>query len=258
MKSKHIRIIAVLVSAALVLAGTAALLVYHGVILLNNPSETEYPVRGVDVSSYQGEIDWCVLSAQDLDFAFIKATEGSSMVDPCFAYNFSEAQKCDISVGAYHFFSYDSPGVTQAENFIDAVTPFAGMLPPVVDLEFYGDKMKNPPDRESVARELNDMLSALEAHYGLKPVIYATEKSYDLYLSGAYEEYDIWIRNVLTEPNLSDGRAWTFWQYTNRDRLPGYDGEERFIDVNVFNGNREAFQQYPRYGSGGGEAQRLP
>lgn len=210
MKSKRIRIIAVLVSAALILTGTAALLVYHGVILLNNPSETEYPVRGVDVSSYQGEIDWGVLSAQDLDFAFIKATEGSSMVDPCFAYNFSEAQKYDISVGAYHFFSYDSPGVTQAENFIDAVTPFAGMLPPVVDLEFYGDKMKNPPDRESVARELNDMLSALEVHYGLKPVIYATEKSYDLYLSGAYEEYDIWIRNVLTEPELSDGRAWTF------------------------------------------------
>ena len=111
MKSKRIRIIAVLVSAALILAGTAALLIYHGVILLNSPSETEYPVRGVDVSSYQGEIDWGVLSAQDLDFAFIKATEGSSMVDHGFASNFSEAQKCDISVGAYHFFSYDSPGV---------------------------------------------------------------------------------------------------------------------------------------------------
>ena len=62
MKSKRIRIIAVLVSAALILTGTAALLVYHGVILLNNPSKTEYPVRGVDVSSYQGEIDWGVLT----------------------------------------------------------------------------------------------------------------------------------------------------------------------------------------------------
>ena len=79
MKSKRIRIIAVLVSAALILTGTAALLVYHGVILLNNPPETEYPVRGVDVSFYQGEIDWGVLSAQNLDFAFIKATEGCSM-----------------------------------------------------------------------------------------------------------------------------------------------------------------------------------
>ena len=71
------------------------------------------------------------------------------MVDPCFALaNFSEAQKYDISVGAYHFFSYDSPGVTQAENFIDAVAPFAGMLPPVVDLEFYGDKMKKSAGQE--------------------------------------------------------------------------------------------------------------
>ena len=73
---------------------------------------------------------------------FIKATEGSSFVDEHFAYNYAEARKTDLAVGAYHFFSYDSPGAAQAENFINTVAPHAGMLPPVIDVEFYGDKEK--------------------------------------------------------------------------------------------------------------------
>ena len=76
------------------------------------------------VSSYQGEINWRVLSSQNISFVFIKATEGSSFVDKNFAYNFQEAQKTSLSVGAYHFFSYDSEGKTQAENFINTVVPF--------------------------------------------------------------------------------------------------------------------------------------
>lgn len=150
MRSKRIRLAASVGIGVLVLTITAILLVYNGVILLNNPSEAEYPVRGADVSSYQGDIEWPVLSSQNIDFVFIKATEGSSFVDPYFTYNFSEAQKCDLSVGAYHFFSFDSKGVTQAENFIDTVAPFDGMLPPVIDLEFYGDKEKDPPGRDAV------------------------------------------------------------------------------------------------------------
>ncbi len=247
MKFKQIRIAAIIIIMLLILAITVITLVYNGVVLLNNPSESEYPVRGVDVSSYQGDIEWQTLSSQNIDFAFIKATEGSSYVDPCFTYNYSEAQKCDISVGAYHFFSYDSTGITQAENFINTVVPFENMLPPVIDLEFYGDKEKNPPSREAVTSELNDMLSVLEEHYGLKPIIYATEKSYDLYLSGGYEEYDIWIRNVISRPNLSDNREWTFWQFTNRDKLNGYKGKEKYIDINVFNGSREEFSLYPKF-----------
>ena len=81
------------------------------------------------------------------------------------------------------------------------------------------------------------MLKILEDHYGQKPIIYATERSYELYLSGDYEEYDIWIRNVITRPKLLDNRKWVFWQYTNRERLKGYNGDEKYIDMNVFNGS---------------------
>ncbi len=231
-------------SVLLVLGAVLFALIWNGVIILNGFSAASYPVKGVDVSSYQGEIDWETLAAHDLSFAFIKATEGSPFADPRFAYNYEQARKTDLSVGAYHFFSYDSAGETQAENFISTVPHYDGMLPPVIDLEFYGDKEKKPPAKAEVDTQLKAMLDALEAHYGCKPILYATEKSYELYLAGGYAEYDIWIRNVITTPKLSDQREWTFWQYTNRARLDGYAGQEKYIDVNVFQGSTEEFQAY--------------
>lgn len=222
-----------------------AALILNGKIVPNRLFAARYPVKGVDVSAYQGTIDWTTLSAQDIDFVFIKATEGSTFVDRNFAYNYSEAQGTGLRVGAYHFFSYDSEGSTQADNFIETVEPCEGMLPPVIDLEFYGDKKENPPSQADVRRELDVFIEKITECYGMKPIIYATEKSYGLYLDGAYEDYDIWIRNVYTPPSLSDGRKWTFWQYTDKGYLEGYQGEEKYIDINVFCGTREEFGNYP-------------
>lgn len=244
MKKSKWKVMAGLVAALVAGAGVLCLLFYNGVLLLNNPSREDYPVRGVDVSSYQGEIDWEVLAAQDIQFAFIKATEGSSFTDPYFAHNFAAARQTDLRVGAYHFFSYDSAGKTQAENFIAAVPAVDGMLPPVVDVEYYGDYEKTPPDKAAVQTQLNDMLPRLEEHYGCKPILYATEKSYQQFLAGAYTDYDLWIRSIVGEPTLTDKRKWTFWQYTNREKLPGYEGKESFIDMNVFAGSQEQFERY--------------
>ena len=244
MNRKCLKISAVLSSLLLVFSIVLFALVWNGIIILNEHHSNNYDVKGVDVSSYQGKIDWDVIASQGVSFAFIKATEGSTFVDKNFAYNFEEAQKSRLSVGAYHFFSYDSSGVTQAENFINTVIPFEGMLPPVIDVEFYGDKERNPPAREQVSEQLKVMLDLLEKHYNQKPIIYATEKSYELYLSNDYEEYDIWIRNVISKPKLSDDRKWVFWQYTNRDKLDGYNGKEKYIDVNVFNGSVEEYTEY--------------
>lgn len=244
MKRKYLKILAVLSSIFLIMGIVLFALVWNGIIILNEHRSNKYDVKGVDVSSYQGEIDWDAIASQGISFAFIKATEGSTFVDKNFAYNFKEAPKRRLSVGAYHFFSYDSSGVTQAENFINTVVPFEGMLPPVVDVEFYGDKEKNPPPREQVRKQLKAMLDLLEEHYNQKPIIYATEKSYALYLSNEYEEYNIWIRNVISKPKLSDNREWVFWQYTNRDKLDGYNGKEKYIDINVFNGNVETYTEY--------------
>lgn len=244
-KKKWIATTAILLAFCLSVAILFAL-VQNGTVILNHPSRSRYPVRGVDVSRYQGQIDWNILASGDISFAFIKATEGSSHVDPCFAYNYEEARKTDLRVGAYHFFSYDSSGQTQADHYIAVVEKTSGMLPPVIDLEFYGDKEQNPPAQDQVRRELTVMLERLEEHYGMKPILYATEKSYALYLEDAFEEYDVWIRNILTAPRLADRRNWTFWQYTDRGRLAGYQGDEKYIDMNVFHGSPEDFLKYPQ------------
>lgn len=229
-----------------VLSLIIAVLIWNGIILLNNPTQKEYPVRGVDVSSYQGEIDWNILSANDISFAFIKATEGSSFVDPQFSINYSEAKKTDLRIGAYHFFSYESDGLTQANNFINNVPKTDNMLPPVIDIEFYGDNEKNPPSPEAVTKQLQVMTETLQEYYGMPPIIYATEKSYLLYISNSFNECDIWIRNVMFSPKLPDNRQWTFWQYTNREQLKGYSGSEKFIDVNVFYGTADEFRNYAK------------
>lgn len=244
MKKRILRIGIACVAVMLVASTALAMLVFNGYILLNGHRASGYAVKGVDVSSYQGEIDWQVLAEQGISFAYIKATEGSSFTDKRFDYNFAEAQKTSLYVGAYHFFSFDSAGATQADNFIKSVIPFEGMLPPVVDVEFYGDKEKNPAERDAVTVQLKEMLCLLEEHYGQKPIIYSTKKAYETYLADDYSEYDIWIRNVITAPRISDGRAWRIWQYTNRGRLDGYNGEERFIDINVFNGTSAEFDEF--------------
>lgn len=226
-----------------VCAGIAAVLFWRGILWFNNPSRQEYPVRGVDVSRYQGAIDWTLLSSQDIDFVFIKATEGSGYVDPRFQENLKGAKDAGLLVGAYHFFSFDSAPETQAENLF-AQLPTAADLPPVVDLEFYGDKERFPPDPEEVWENLCRMLALLEAHYGQRPIVYTTMDCYERYLRGRDWDFDLWIRNVLRKPALGEGEDWTFWQYSHRGRLRGFSGEEPFIDLNVFCGSQEEFAAY--------------
>lgn len=217
---------------------------YNGIIWLNTPSKNVYPVRGVDVSSYQGEIDWKVLEKQDVSFAFIKATEGSGFVDDYFAENYRNSAETKIRVGAYHFFSFDSPGKTQAENFINTVEKRDNMLPPVIDVEYYNGNGSDPPDEDKARQNLNDLISALKSYYGMNPVIYATEVTYNRYIKNHFAANDIWIRSIFIKAKLSDGRNWKFWQYCNKGRLDGYNGIEKYIDLNVFNGTMEEFENY--------------
>ncbi|MBF1041028.1 MAG: glycoside hydrolase family 25, partial [Lachnospiraceae bacterium] len=97
-----------------------------------------YRWKGMDVSHYQGEIDWKHLKAQGISFAYIKATEGSGLSDAYFAQNFENAEKNGVVTGAYHFFSFDSDAKTQAQNYIRAVGDLSGHLIPAIDVEYYG------------------------------------------------------------------------------------------------------------------------
>lgn len=227
---------------ALLLAalGTAAFLIYTGRIPLNRPSASRYPVRGVDVSSYQGEIDWPVLAAQNIRFAFIKATEGALHRQPV-CLQLGGGPENRLRAGAYHFSATTARETRRpfhrnsARRRGDAAAGRGrGIL---------WRQGKEPAARRRSARQPSALLNALKEHYGMKPILYATRKSYELYIQGAFEENDIWIRSVITEPSID--RPWTFWQYSNRTVLDGYRGKERYIDMNVFQGTEEEFARYP-------------
>lgn len=191
---------------------------------------------GVDVSSYQADIDMEKLKEQNIAFIYIKATEGSSSQDDRFAENWKNAEEASLLSGAYHFFSYDSEGKTQAENFIKTVgKDIKDRLIPVVDVEYYGDKEKNPPVKEDVRRELKTYLSVIENEYGVKPMIYTRADIYQYYLKGEFDEYKKWISSLYTPLSLNYKDNWYIWQYYNRGVLEGYSGGEKYIDLNVLN-----------------------
>jgi len=224
-----------------------ATFVYGGIIPLQTPSKGAFPVRGIDVSSYQADIDFDAVAKHGIDFVFIKATEGSNHSDRYFAQNLENANRAGLRTSAYHFFSFDSAPRTQAVNFISKVPMDEISLPPVIDFEFYGQYYdKNLPNIEDARRSLSQMSYILEQHYEVRPIIYCDEKMYETFLAGQEEFADnpIWIRNIFTEPKMpSDGREWTFWQYSNRALLNGIKGH---VDMNVFCGSREEFELFVR------------
>lgn len=226
-----------MLSLVVVVCALAAL-AFYGVVWPNRVFAAGYGVKGVDVAHYQGEIDWETLAGQGIDFAWIKATEGSSHVDPRFAENWAGARETGLLVGAYHFMSFESSGTDQAEHLARQVPAAPGTLPPAIDLEFYGPYHAENPPPEHVHRILDDLVAGIEEHYGAAPVVYVTGDAYDLYLAGRYPRLAVWIRSVALPPRLSDGRDWTFWQYSPRDRLDGFDGVEPYIDMNAFAGTR--------------------
>ena len=200
-------------------------------LVINRDTE----VVGVDVSEFQETIDMSVLKQQGIQFVIIRATEGSSYQDVCFAENWKNARDSGLLRGAYHFFSFDSSGASQALNFINTVRELRGDMVPFVDVEYYGDKRSNPPEKEDVISELKVYLDALEDYYGVKPVIYCSAEISKQYIDGNFDEYQKWFRNVYEPFSAMFNRDWIIWQYCDTAVLEGYYGGEKYIDLDVLN-----------------------
>ena len=189
---------------------------------------------GVDVSSYQVDTDFQRLKEQGVEFAYIKATEGSSHVDESFAEKWAEVLAAGIPAGAYHYFSYGSSGATQAENFIATIGDLSGRLIPAVDMELTVEEVYSPPEKDEVVRGLKAFLAVLEERYGVKPLIYAQKDYWDKYLADDFGDYPRWARNVFYPVWVDAGDDWVVWQYNDRGVMEGYSGE-KYIDLNIVN-----------------------
>lgn len=234
---KLLKIVIIIAAVLLVIFLTVFILAKMKIVFINEWFvDKNNSTIGVDISSYQADVDMEKLKEQDIRFVYIKASEGSKLQDDKFASNWENALKAGLPSGAYHFFSFDSPGGTQAENFIKAVgDDIKGRLLPVVDVEYYGDKEKNPPEKEDVIRELTVFLNAVEDKYGVKPMIYTGAGIYEKYLSDLAPEYKFWISSLYTPLGWNYHGDWYIWQYLNRGRLEGCSGGEQYIDLNVLN-----------------------
>ncbi|MGN6548361.1 MAG: glycoside hydrolase family 25 protein [Pararhizobium sp.] len=203
-----------------------------------------YPVHGIDVSKYQGDIDWDKARRHGVSFVFIKATEGGDRVDPRFDEYWHEARAAGVAYAPYHFYYFCTPPREQAVWFIRNVPKSAVQMPPVIDMEW------NPnsptchirPEPAFVRRDLKIFSDALEAHYGKKPIIYTTVDFHRQNLAGYFKDHAFWLRSVADHPDKTyGGRDWTFWQYTGTGIVPGVKGQ---TDINVFSGDRAEWHDW--------------
>ena len=200
----------------------------------STPLLAGYSVHGIDVSAYQGRIDWPEVARQRVRFAFIKASEGATLRDPRFARNWREARAAGIVSGAYHYFLPTRDGRRQAALFIKTVPLRAGDLPPVLDVE-----APRFHDVAALRRGVRAWLAAVEAHYGVRPILYSNYTYYQRYLAGHFDDYPLWLAHYEVERPALPAERWIIWQHSDEAYVPGIRGT---VDFNVFQGSYEALQ----------------
>lgn len=206
---------------------------------LYRPDPALYPVQGIDISHHQRLVRWSEVAKGGIAFAYIKATEGGSFRDTRFTENWKGARDAGITRGAYHFYTLCRPPEVQAANFIATVPKEAGILPPVLDLEFGGNCKARPP-ADDVRASLKKMSDALFAAYGVRPLLYVTREFLSVYGRTLPEHAGLWLRSIAWTPRWSDP-AWVFWQYHNRGTVIGIDGP---VDRNVYRGSITEFAAF--------------
>lgn len=207
--------------------------------------DAEYPegfeIHGIDISHYQGKIDWeqlknAMIKGCPVRFVIIKSTEGSSRLDENFRENFNLARDFGFIRGVYHFWSNKSTAREQAYYFLDQVHLTDGDLPPVLDIEH------KPADKsvEDFQRDVLTWLHIVEDKYHVKPIIYTYYKFKEQYLSApVFEDYPYWIAHYYVDKVQYKGK-WKFWQHTDVGKLPGIKG---YVDFNIYNGSYYELKQ---------------
>jgi len=195
-------------------------------------------VIGIDVSEFQGKIDWEDVEILDekypVQFVFIRATAGNDRVDRQFKKNWEGAKENKMMRGAYHYYRPNENSIEQADLFIKTVKLQKGDLPPVLDIE----KLPKNQSLDSLKVGLKRWLIKVEKHYQVRPIIYSGERYYTDFLKEEFSEYLFWIANYnFYREKIEDD--WLFWQFTEKASLPGI---KHRVDVNIYNGDIEQLQ----------------
>jgi lysozyme len=171
-------------------------------------------IWGIDISHHQTKINWNNLVEQNKpDFIFLKCTEGITHQDSKYKEYKKKAQQYDILVGAYHFFSYQTSGKAQAENFIKHAKLTNGDLIPVLDLEY----VKNRKSYKNKIGEIKAFCKKIKSEYGVNPIIYCECDYKQSVLGPDFDHFTFWISDLYREPRCD----YVFWQYTDKGNVTG-------------------------------------
>lgn len=186
--------------------------------------------NGIDVSKYQGVIDWnTVAKDRRIQFVYIKATEGSGMVDRMYRRNIDGAKKAGLRVGSYHFFTSRSTPEAQFNNYCRHVNINEQDLIPMVDVEESG-----VPDwgRAELQRNLSVFMNLVKQKFGKYPLLYSPHKFYNDLLAPEFNKYYLFIaRFGKQRPFLLGNGKYNIWQYSETGSVNGIVGP---VDLSCF------------------------
>lgn len=184
-------------------------------------------VDGIDVSHHNGWIDWDqVAQNKKIQFVYVKATQGTSFIDPMYRHNVREASAAGLNVGVYHFFTAKASGASQFRHFRKTVGQNAGNLIPMVDVERDGgvDGMT----AAQLQTELATFCELVQKEYGCYPIIYTSTGIHDKMLGGRFDDHPLWIAHYGKRPHLRGARH-AIWQFTSQGVVKGIDHR---VDLN--------------------------
>jgi lysozyme len=195
-------------------------------------------LSGIDVSKWQGSVDWKSVQQAGVAFAFVRATYGSSEVDSSFNDNWQAMKEAGIIRGAYHFFLAADDPAQQAEFFIRTVGSLdPDDLPPVIDVEAGSGVNSN------LAESVETWLSNVAQGLGRTPIIYTAPSFWNANLTSAFGNYPLWVAEYgVSSPRAVNGwDDWTFWQYSSTGKIAGVNGD---VDLDYFNGTQQALSAF--------------
>ncbi|MCH5176667.1 MAG: glycosyl hydrolase family 25 [Prevotellaceae bacterium] len=188
-------------------------------------------ITGIDVSHYQGQINWAEVARDpQVQYVFLKMTEGNSMVDNTYAYNLREARRHGLKVGVYHFFRANVTAEAQFRNFMSVYRKQDQDLLPFVDVE-----LSNGVSDHVFVSRLRELLELITKAIGRRPVIYTGKHYYQKYLNTDYfRQYQYFIASYTAQPPmLANNDDYTIWQYSSKGRVRGIRGD---VDMSCFMG----------------------
>lgn len=202
-------------------------------------------VQGIDVSHFQGVVDWRQVAQAGMSFAFAKATEGITYVDPQFATNWAGIRAAGLLRGAYHFYEANDDATAQAQHFLSTVQLAAGDLPPVLDVETTAGASD-----EQIWSGVSTWLQIVEQETGRQPILYTAPGFWSSHQPDlALTRYPLWLADYAAHPVLPTGwTSWLFWQHSQTGSVAGVTGA---VDLDLFSGTLQQLQALAQGGPGG-------